>query len=63
MPGPTVVVSGDPTESETLTAAALCARYSDAGQGPVAVSLELDGRCEVLRVEALPEDRVETLRL
>jgi tRNA-specific 2-thiouridylase len=62
-PGPTVILSGTPTAEETMTAAALCARYSDARSSSVTVSIEDRNGTRTVEVKPLDESEVTALRL
>ena len=62
-PGPTVILSGLPIEEEAMTAAALCARYSDARSSSVPVSIEDRNGKRTVEAKPLDESEVTALRL
>jgi predicted ribosome quality control (RQC) complex YloA/Tae2 family protein len=63
IPGPTVILSGVPTDEEAKTVAALCARYSDAQSSPVPVYIEDRSGRRTIEVNPLDEREVAALRL
>jgi tRNA-specific 2-thiouridylase len=61
---PVALVRGTPTNDEVMTAAALCARYSDAGKLAEAdVRVEADAEVRRLRVSPAPDFLVEELKI
>ncbi len=61
--GPTVIISGAPTEEESMIVAALCARYSSARSLSVPVSIEDRGGVRTVEVKPLDESEVAALRI
>jgi tRNA-specific 2-thiouridylase len=63
IPGPTVLLSGSSGDADRQAAAALCARYSDAGASPVPVVLEMEGKEEKIQVSPMEGKSVSLLRV
>ena len=63
IPGPVVLLTGSFSEEDLLTAAGLCARYSDAREGPVSVSREMGGKVDIVNAVPLDEGLIESLRV
>lgn len=60
IPGPTVLLLNSASQEDTLTAARICARYSD--YKPMA-QIKVGGRDEILLVTPIREDEIKNLRI
>ncbi|HSG29189.1 MAG TPA: hypothetical protein VLA34_11970, partial [Candidatus Krumholzibacterium sp.] len=63
-PGPTVVVVGEASEEDLMTAAAITARYSDGkGLPEVRISLGRDGEEKVVSVAPVTDEQLDAWRI
>jgi hypothetical protein len=63
VPGPVVILSGEITEADRLTAARICARYSDGRGAPARVLVDGPGGTVEIMADPLEEERLVMMRV